>query len=181
VVGAEGGFLNSEAYGLEAVEESVRLSDGAEGVNFCIGRERWIELEREGLDVFVVGEDSGCTAGTDGFGFSVWASGKAKIVFEIWFDDEAEIGLEAKVLESIIHEEDMIGELLSCELSGGNAIMSNDEREIGQKFAKHGGFIAPLIDIERAVRGEGCAVVFGGSVSRCAENNGVIATCESLC
>lgn len=165
---------------MEAVEESVGLTDGAEGVDFCIGRERWIELEREGLDVFVVVEDAGSTSGTDRFWFSIGAGGDAEVIFEVWFDDEAEIGFEAKVLEAVIHEEDVIGELLGRELSGGDAIMSNDEGKIGQKLAEHGGLIAPFLDIEGAFRGEGCAVVFGGTVSRGAENCWVVSLGEGL-
>lgn len=180
MVGAEGGFLNLQTNGLEAVEETVGLSNGAQGVDFCAGSESWVELEREGLDVFVVGEDSGGSAGTDRLRFAIGASGEAEVIFEVWFDDEAEIGFEAEVLEAVIHEEDVVGELLGRQLSCGNAIMSNDEGKIGQKFAEHGGFITPFVDIEEAIWGEGCAVVFGGTVSRSTENYWVVSLGEGL-
>lgn len=65
VIGAENGFLDFDSEGLETVDESMRLPNGAEGIDFGFGGDWGIDLEGEWLEVLVVVEDARCAFGAD--------------------------------------------------------------------------------------------------------------------
>jgi len=106
------------------------------------------DFERERVDVFVVCENARRSFFAQTGGFSVRPGGKTEVVFEAGFDDEGDIGFESKVLEAIIHEEDRVGKVVFGEFCGGDAVVPDDEGEIGEDFPEHGRFITPFGDFE---------------------------------
>lgn len=96
------------------------------------------------MEVFIIGEDASCAFCSEGGRFTIGASRKAEVIFEVGFDDEGNAGLKSEMLKSVVHEENGVWIVMLSQFGGFDSVMSDDEGEFSEEIPQHGGFIAPF-------------------------------------